>query len=360
MQPIYTNLDILHKYLPYHSIWILKNFLILVECIIQTRSTSLYKCRDKMPGITGNKDIKPDSHYGKLLRFFKMKDKRLFVICVIRMIIYLFCEEMKNVYLVIDRTNWELGKKSINVLCLGVILPGYKVYIPIIWTQIDKKGGNSNQKERIELLGEFLGLWSDISNKKTILLGDREFIGEKWYEEMKLKGIDFVIRMKECDCISELTRQMNKDEKQVEKMIENSIKNTGYFRFEFGQDSSKLVIVVVRNQKPQRGDKNIYLISSILNESAEFISESYKLRWKIEVFFKHVKTNGFNLEDMNLTDDSKIEVMVAVVSFAYILSVNEGIIEAEKNPIPIKKYKDGTKSLSISYFRKGYTELQKK
>lgn len=360
MQTMDMNLDILRQFLPYHSIWILKNFLILVECIIQTRSVSLYKCRDKMPEITGNKDVKPDSHYGKLLRFFKMKNKRLFVVCVIRMIIYLFCKEMKDVYLVIDRTNWELGKKSINVLCLGIILPGHKVYIPIIWTQIDKSGGNSNQQERIELLSEFLGLWEDIIDKKTILLGDREFIGEKWYEEMKLKGIDFVIRMKECDCISELTKQMNKGKKQVEKMIENSIKKTGFFRFEFEQDNSKFVIVVIRNQKPQRGDENIYLTSSMVNESSEFISESYKLRWKIEVFFKHVKMNGFNLEDMNLTDDSKIEIMVAVVSFAYILSVNEGIIEAEKKPIPIKKYKDGTKSLSISYFRKGYTELQKK
>ena len=73
MQTVYKNFDILHEYFPYHSLWILKNFLILVECIIQTRSVSLYKCRDKMPEITGNKNVKADSHYAKLLRFFKMK-----------------------------------------------------------------------------------------------------------------------------------------------------------------------------------------------------------------------------------------------------------------------------------------------
>jgi hypothetical protein len=43
--------------------------------------------------------------------------------------------------------------------------------------------------------------------------------------------------------------------------------------------------------------------------------------------FKHLKTNGFNLEDMSLTDLKKIRLMISLVVVAYILAVREGIIE---------------------------------
>ncbi len=86
--------------------------------------------------------------------------------------------------------------------------------------------------------------------------------------------------------------------------------------------------------------------------------ESYDKRWKIEVFFKHVKSNGFNLEDMNLTELDKIRLMMSVVSFAYTLCLNEGIVQDKINPIPLKKDKKNGKAwLSVSLFRYGYRNI---
>ena len=72
----------------------------------------------------------------------------------------------------------------------------------------------------------------------------------------------------------------------------------------------------------------IYLITNILTQKR--IGKHYAKRWKIEYCFKHLKTNGFNLEDMSLTDLKKIRLMISLVVVAYILAVREGIIQ-EKN-----------------------------
>ncbi|MGB1243730.1 MAG: transposase [Chitinophagales bacterium] len=50
------------------------------------------------------------------------------------------------------------------------------------------------------------------------------------------------------------------------------------------------------------------------------IRKTYQQRWQIEVFFKHCKTNGFNLEDMNVTQTNKVMLMVAIVGCAYVLA----------------------------------------
>jgi hypothetical protein len=55
--------------------------------------------------------------------------------------------------LALDRTNWMLGCFAINFLVLSVVHQG--IAFPIFWTFLPKKG-NSNTKERIELLNRFI------------------------------------------------------------------------------------------------------------------------------------------------------------------------------------------------------------
>ena len=64
-------------------------------------------------------------------------------------------------------------------------------------------------------------------------------------------------------------------------------------------------------------DKYIRFISTSLDPN--WVVTNYYKRWKIEVFFEDVKTKGFNLEELNLTDMKKIRLIVAVTSFCYTL-----------------------------------------
>ena len=75
-----------------------------------------------------------------------------------------------------DRTNWKLGKNNINLLVLGVAYKG--MAIPLLWKFLSKdrvqvgKQGNSNTKERQEILQRFIDIfgveWFDWLNEKNI------------------------------------------------------------------------------------------------------------------------------------------------------------------------------------------------
>jgi hypothetical protein len=95
----------------------------------------------------------------------------------------------------------------------------------------------------------------------------------------------------------------------------------------------------------------IYLITNILRQKR--IGKQYAKRWKIEYCFKHLKTNGFHLEDMSFTDLKKIRLMIALVIVAYIVAVREGIIQQKNQPVRVIKYKNGDKLPSVSLFRNG-------
>jgi len=92
----------------------------------------------------------------------------------------------------IDRTNWKIGTKNINVLFIGLLLPN-GTFIPILW-QLYNKRGNSSEGERCELIERFFKVWQNYSIIEITLLGDREFIGAKWFGFMKKVDFSFVIR----------------------------------------------------------------------------------------------------------------------------------------------------------------------
>ena len=44
-----------------------------------------------------------------------------------------------------DRTNWQFGKKGINILVLSAVYKG--VGLPLFWKVLSKKRGNSSVEE---------------------------------------------------------------------------------------------------------------------------------------------------------------------------------------------------------------------
>ncbi len=78
----------------------------------------------------------------------------------------------KKLRICVDRTEWNFGVCAVNVL---MILVGYgDVQIPFYWELLDNRSGNSNAKDRINLLD----LCLKVINKERIelILGDRKFV----------------------------------------------------------------------------------------------------------------------------------------------------------------------------------------
>ena len=112
--------------------------------------------------------------------------------------------------------------------------------------------------------------------------------------------------------------------------------------------------VVLKNPKADADEPLIYLLST-RQEAPACIAARYPIRWEIETCFKHLKSNGFELEEINLASKSRCKLMMAVVIFAYTLSVHEGLKEYKK--VPMKQYADGLRTKPYSVFRRGLDKL---
>jgi hypothetical protein len=93
--------------------------------------------------------------------------------------------------LCLDRTNWKIGAKDINLLVLCIA--ARRVRIPILWSVLD--AGSSNTADREALMKRYMRVFG--TGSIGILLADREFIGNHWFEFLINSDIPFAIRVKE-------------------------------------------------------------------------------------------------------------------------------------------------------------------
>ena len=342
------------RFFPTHRICVVKVFVLLSQCIIRCRTVCLYKCRAEIGSIVCRKDLNINSAYTRLIRFFKIKKIDDFCIGIIRLIIHLI-DFQDEVYMSIDRTNWKIGLVNINVCYIGLILPN-GVFIPILWRLYDKRG-NTSEAERIELIEQFFKVGQFHQQLKITLLGDREFIGAQWFGFMRKVDFSFVIRARWQDYWKQLSISTGVLIPNLKDHIIRSINKKGYFQQSIIINGETLFYTVFVNtaKRQRKNDKWMVLISN--QSDIEWIRVSFPKRWSIEVFFYHSKSNGFNLEDLNLIDDLKTQLMMAVTAFCYVLSILKGLECRKIEKIKLKSYK-GIKSKSISLFRLGYDNLK--
>jgi IS4 transposase len=128
---------------------------------------------------------------------------------------------------------------------------------------------------------------------------------------------------------------------KLEQKIKRKVKKDGYFQSSFHYEGKLFYFTVLPNRakprvnhKPNPGDDYVVLLSVQKNVSQ--ISQDYRKRWGIEVFFRHVKKNGFNLEDLNLKEQEKVQLLVGNVAIAYCLSIREGLKNGQIFPLKSK------------------------
>ncbi|MFY7828873.1 MAG: IS4 family transposase [Flectobacillus sp.] len=246
----------------------------------------------------------------------------------IALLLVLILGDKGKLRLCIDRTNWEFGNCSINILM--VIVCNGSNHVPIYFELLDNKNGNSNSQQRIELLEKIVAL---IGVKRIgIVIGDREFIGHTWLKYLKEQGINFCVRVPK--------------HHQIERMD-----GTKYLAEDLATENPLYlkdclvdgVWVQVYLKKLPCGEL-LFLIGTVA--LAQYLGQIYKKRWTIETCFQSFKGRGFDIESTHIKDLGKLKKLIAVVSIAFAICINMGIHQDKK----IRKIKTKNHKYKVNSF----------
>jgi hypothetical protein len=246
-----------------------------------------------------------------------------------------FLPETEQVTLILDRTNWELGDTSINALVLYAKCGNYCTPVNIL--MLSNKGGNSNCEDRIKLLKPVLDKFG--RERISVILGDREFIGCKWIDWLQKRRLHFAIRSKDnLVGLRELLREVKGNKATSRKIVLGKLEGRK--------------IVCTATVKKLKDEYLIVLSTGVLNPL-----KIYRHRWKVECFFKSIKTAGFNIEGTRMKQFAKLRILFFLVAIAYAICRVLGVYVHTK----IKKIRfiKSIKSYQYSFFRYGLDYIDK-
>jgi hypothetical protein len=341
------------------------NLFVATNSILQARTTNLNVVKNYVGGVLGKPETKPDSYYTYLVRVFNNEEVDQLGPCLLLAVFFLLNEKIKIKYLTLDGTSWEFGDQYIHILTLCVLYEG--VSIPIWWKDLGHKGVSS-QKEREDFMKEALERYN---LKGMILLADREYFGEIWFNFLQENGIHFIIRLKReayrtlvdayllpfDEQSGRYKHFQNKRYSYLFKLANTpKYQNVGVAKFIKILNRDYLFVMYKNpNVNVKEEDKMLFFIST-LNKKEQVI-KAYPLRWTIECCFKHLKSNGFNLETMNVKGSIKQNLMMTILVFLYTFSIVQGLILQPKKNRKFKKFKNDKTYLAVSIFKKGNDTL---
>jgi hypothetical protein len=345
----------------------LKNTLIVSQSILHAGTVNLNKVKNSVPHVRASCEGTVHADYKLLTRYFDQgklvtqedlqRYERLMEGLQTLCWLVLFkrgkgikAKHLK--YLLLDGTKWDWGTETIHLMTLCVMVND--VAIPIWWEDLGK-AGHSSQQERIELL---LQAMSRYKLKGMTLLADREYIGIKWFKYLSDNGLYFVIRIKEGiyhkqvnACAGRTWSQMQWAAKQkvAGKKVSKRVRIGGL----------DLHYIVLKNPRPDAEDELVYLLTN--RNSPTEAASLYQWRWQVEVCFRHLKSNGLNLEAMNVQGKEKRHLMMAIAVLVYILAITEGLLKEYRDGIRwVLDKRSGFEYRAVSVFLKGLDILRRK
>jgi hypothetical protein len=285
-------------------------------------------------------EAKVSSRYRRLQRFFALFEIDLTLLA--RWIFKLFFSQCSSYYLIIDRTNWRVGKKNINVFMLAVAYEG--LAIPLFWSLLDKQG-SSHVKEQKALIFRFINTFG--TQGIAGLLGDREFGSGKLFEWLSKKKIPFYIRIKEGSSVGIKNKKLFPAKKLFNDL---HLKRMKFFNMSVEIFEKKVFIAAARSE---RGE----LMIVVTNQHPRNAIAIYLRRWEIENLFQGLKSRGFLFESTHMTHQERIAKLIALLAVGFVWAHKVGEWYAIKNPIVIKHFQHNQRP-QHTFFRYGLNFLR--
>lgn len=118
---------------------------------------------------------------------------------------------------------------------------------------------------------------------ESVLVVDRAYVDYQWLYNLDSSGVFFVTRLKSNADIK-LTETFLTNEKDDHILSDQDIELTGFYSSKNYPKALRIVKVF-----DAENGQELILLTNNLSWTANTISELYKARWDVEVFFKHLK-----------------------------------------------------------------------
>lgn len=330
-----NNINLLRQTLKPHLKWHGARLSFLALFLIALFRVKTVNLSELSTGFMGK--AKTESNYKRLQRFLREFDLDYYALAKL---VIAMMEIPEPWILSVDRTNWQFGTKVFNILTLGVVHQG--VAFPVLWWMLDKKG-NSNTKERVKLVEEFIELFCE--RQIAYISADREFLGHDWLKYLLSQPMmPFRIRIRDNELLGDGQHQL------PTRIVFSHLK--------IGQ------LELLKRKRTVWGHQ-VYVGALRLEDNSLLtviapcftnnLIDDYAQRWGIETLFGIFKSRGFNLEDTHLTDSERLSRLFALLTIALCWAYRTGQWLSEQKPIKIKKH--GRKAQSL--FRYGFDYLRR-
>jgi hypothetical protein len=319
----YSNLQvILQNELPINAARV-KFIVLLMTALIKVQSVNYQRIAQ---GI--DNEVEVSSSLRRIQRFFASFDLNSDLIA---RLLHKLLPIQGKLQLSLDRTNWKFGAININILALGVIYNG--VALPILWTFLGNKRGNSDQKERKDLLERYFRLFG--SQNIDFLTADREFIGDDWWDFLLFHRIRFFIRIRNNMQVYVRGKGMVK----AYWLFNHFALGNAYCYPKIVQIGTNWVYLSGLKFINDKGKLEFLIVASTSTNDNCIALTEYRKRWQIETMFKALKSSGFNLEDTHLTDYQRLNKLLLITALAFVWAYKVGIYRNDNiKPIEIKKH----------------------
>lgn len=334
------------------------SLLLLCTCVLLARSANLYKAADWAKKSGGGREF--SSNYVRFCRFFATGLGESIQKGVLRAVLRLSLSSGfgGGKCLVIDRTEWQQGVLWRNLLVIGLCFEGYLV--PLVWVDLGERGC-SDIDTRLQLLEKLAAWWpeSQVPLREFPLVGDREFGGEGYLLRLAKMGFSFVMRIKSNRLLLPWLNDDLRHHTATTRGIRRYLDKYRLKSLEIALQGEYLArFMAIKNQSKRDPEPYLYLLTNL--DDAQQADQCYQARYTIECCFKHLKTNGFDLENQNLAQVHQVEILMALLVLIYTVCVASGIVQQQQNleqgrKIKFKTYKNQKKSLDRSIFRAGLT-----
>ncbi len=215
-----------------------------------------------------------------------------------------------------------------------------------MWTFLNHSG-NSTTRQRTALMERYLARFN--ASTVRMLLADREFIGQEWFNFLKDKNIPFAIRVKEDQLVVVGGREYSL--RSYLRRCKGERGFTATLPAKAGQPALDLhfgakrikggELLIVACSEPLRGKR---------------ILRYYSWRWFIECMFADCKTKGLILEDTRIKLSKRLSLLIGISAIVLAMACHTAS-KLMGTKYPARK-KHGY--CSKSWFRTGFDELRRR